>query len=191
MAHRNDRTVRAGDAEFRTGDFVRVAGVPLRSEEESGPDPQKNDHLWLTVRAGEIGEIRIALTTWSVPSLAAGVDPRVQLAVVSTRWTALPPAGISPGGRVDYEAICRDTGFSFRPHDAASIVREIVGRFSRAIFAEAWGELYVREHVGIHQVHSRRSSLALPTNVLGRDGALRLYFDGGDAELVMLKFNGQ
>ena len=47
-----------------------------------------------------------------------------------------------------------------------------IGR-SRATFFEAWGELYFRNQLGIHQVHSRRASCSVPQDHIGRDGAIR------------------
>ena len=40
-------------------------------------------------------------------------------------------------------------------------------KMKRAVRAEVWGELYAREHLGIHQIHSRRASCARAAS-LGR-----------------------
>ena len=61
----------------------------------------------------------------------------------------------------------------------------------RAILVEAWGELYVRNHLGIHQVHSRRASCSVPKEYLGRDGAIRFYFPNATAEMLLFKYCGQ
>lgn len=45
---------------------------------------------------------------------------------------------------------------------------------------------------GIHQVHRRRASSNVPTNYVGRDGALRFYFrEGFSSEMVLFKYFGQ
>lgn len=68
----------------------------------------------------------------------------------------------------------------------------LVEKTSRAIFIEAWGELYLRNKPGIHQVHSRRASCSVPQDYVGRDGAIRYYFkDTGIAEMLLFKYCGQ
>ena len=62
----------------------------------------------------------------------------------------------------------------------------------RALFIEAWGELYIRNHLGIHQVHSRRASCSVRQDYKGRDGALRFYYGGNaTAEMLLFKYCGQ
>lgn len=42
------------------------------------------------------------------------------------------------------------------------------------------------------KIHSRRASCAVPGDLRGRDGALRFYFESGQAtELFLFKFCGQ
>ena len=60
-----------------------------------------------------------------------------------------------------------------------------------SVFVEAWGELYVRVHVGIHQVHSMRASCSVARDLIGRDGAIRFYFGDGTAEMLLFKYCGQ
>jgi hypothetical protein len=61
----------------------------------------------------------------------------------------------------------------------------------RTTFIEAWGELYVRTHIGIHQVHSMRASCSVLRDYVGRDGAIRFYFPEGTAEMLLFKYCGQ
>ncbi len=56
---------------------------------------------------------------------------------------------------------------------------------------EAWGEFYVRNHIGLHQVHSRRASCSVLKDYQGRDGAIRFYFQDGTAEMLLFKYCGQ
>ena len=61
-----------------------------------------------------------------------------------------------------------------------------------AIRAEVWGELYATDHIGVHQVHSRRASCAVTTDLKSRDGALKLYYPQDNlAEAFLFKFCGQ
>jgi hypothetical protein len=65
-------------------------------------------------------------------------------------------------------------------------------KITRAIFIEVWGELYVRTHVGIHQVHSMRASCSVPRDYIGRDGAIRFYFpENARTEVLLFKYCGQ
>ena len=83
------------------------------------------------------------------------------------------------------------------PTEFATIEREaleqlLLEKTRRATFVEAWGELYVRAHIGIHQVHSRRAGLAVPRDVIRKDGAVCFYFERPNhRELLLLKFEGQ
>jgi hypothetical protein len=57
---------------------------------------------------------------------------------------------------------------------------------------EAWGVPYHRAQPGLHQIHSRRASASVETDLRGRDGAVRFYFDEDQrVELALLKFAGQ
>jgi hypothetical protein len=63
---------------------------------------------------------------------------------------------------------------------------------TQAGLIEAWGAPYHRAQPGLHQIHSRRASSAVPEDLRGRDGAVRFYFDEDQrSELALLKFSGQ
>ena len=85
---------RAGGS-FRRGEFMRVAGWPNGYSIERKLDMRRIDHLTILVRAGIFGPIEIALNTYSLRSLSAGHNPRIRVAVFSSHWNALPPAGVS------------------------------------------------------------------------------------------------
>jgi hypothetical protein len=67
----------------------------------------------------------------------------------------------------------------------------LTAKAKAAVFIEAWGELYVRTHLGIHQVHSMRASCSVARDFVGRDGAIRFYFLDGTADLLLFKYCGQ
>jgi hypothetical protein len=174
------------------GEFVHVAGIPIAFAAETDPVPSNIDHFWITIGMGGDEPIRIALSTHSRQNAAAGFDPRVRVGVVRSAWKELPATGV---------LACR--GFDYREIDAAGLVTYIkyerpaleallAEKAGRAIFIEAWGEFYVRNHCGIHQVHSRRASCSVLQDYTGRDGAIRFYF-GGDAaaEMLLFKYCGQ
>ena len=172
------------------GQFVRIAGEPAGFEIERERDPRRIDHLWILVRAGRFGLLRITINTSSLRNRDLGFDARIRLAVLESRWNELPVAGVVVSEPVDYATIAGHDS-PFPGYERVALEALIGEKVARAVFIEAWGELYLRGHSGIHQVHSRRASHAFTTNYVGRDGAVRLYFEEGRAEMLLFKFYGQ
>ena len=171
--------------------FVRVVGEPIRSAVEYDRDPAQIDHIYVTIRAGKYGILRIAINTSSIPNRALGLNPNVQTAVVSSSWVAPPESGVFLAEPFDYAAVEREHDLAFRECDRTALEELLVGKVDAARFIEGWGDLYVRGHAGIHQVHSRRASAAFPIDRIGRDGGLRFYFADGRTEMLLFKFFGQ
>jgi hypothetical protein len=177
---------------LQRGAFVRVAGTPVSYTIERNPDASRTDHLTMTVRAGEFGVVAIALSTYSLRSLDAGCDPRIRLAIIESNLSALPSAGVSPSAGLDYSILEAQNAIVYREYERSALESLLIEKISRAVLIEGWGEFYVRSHIGIHQVHSRRASGAVQTNYVGRDGALRFYFNEHRvSELLLFKFSGQ
>jgi hypothetical protein len=175
----------------RQGEFVRVAGEPSAFAAETDKVPSNIDHFWITIRTGSPGLLRIALSTHSRSNAAAGFDPRMRLGVVGSEWLQLPEAGVFSCHRLDYADIEAATPMTYVEHERPALEELLVKRSERAIFIEAWGELYLRTHLGIHQVHSRRTSCSVRENYTGRDGAIRFYFPAGISEMLLFKYCGQ
>lgn len=172
--------------------YVVVAGEFASAAVEHDADERKVDHVWIEIRAGEYGRLQIALSTCSRQSRAAGFDPRVRLAIVQSRWSELPAAGIKAASSFDYATVDRESDVDYVAHERPALEQMLIEKARRAFFIEAWGEFYVRTHAGIHQVHSRRASLAVTQDVVGKDGALRVYFrEPNVSELLLFKFTGQ
>jgi hypothetical protein len=171
--------------------YVHVAGEVASVAVETDSDPRKIDHVWLTLRAGEFGRVQVALSTCSRQSAAAGLDPRVSLGVVASSWQQLPVAGLAVATGLDYAALEGEQPIDYVPTERPALERLLLAKARRAILAEAWGQFYVRAHLGVHQIHSRRASLAVPRDHVGQDGALRFYFDTGLCEMLLFKFAGQ
>ena len=95
------------------GKLVRVAGTPVRFEVERHIDQKKIDHVWLHVKARDHGTIRISLNTWSLKSFESGYDPRIRIAVVTSRWRKLPALGIFPSNGLDYAVFRQQTPTAF------------------------------------------------------------------------------
>ena len=183
---------RVSDLESWRDQFVRVAGQPTGVDFERNSDPARNDHLWITILAGRFGSLRIALSTLSLKNQAAGFDPRMRVAVLPGSWMQLPEAGIFPSAPFDYAAIAPPETNVFREYEPETLEELVLQKANRAIFVEGWGDLYLRSHLGIHQVHSRRASRVVPADHVGRDGAVSFYFPEDTAsELLLLKFYAQ
>jgi hypothetical protein len=177
---------------FRPGEFVRVAGPPMGYTIERKVDARRIDHLIIQVRAGGFGLLEIALNTYSLRSLNVGSDPRLRVAVVSSHWSALPPAGVSRSGGLNYSTLEVKNRIVFQELARSTLEFLMIEKLNRSQLIEGWGEFYLRVHSGIHQVHSRRASRAVPADYLERDGAIRFYFkQNGLAELLLFKFCGQ
>jgi hypothetical protein len=180
------------DLAAHRGKIVRVGGDPVGYRLESNPDARRIDHLTIIVRAANFGIAEMALNTYSLRNLDAGFDPRIRVAIVPSTWAALPPSGISPSAGLDYSSFEAANRVVYREFERKSLEEMLIAKVKTSLFIEGWGELYLQPRVGIHQVHSCRASQAVPTNYVGRDGALRFHFkEGFRAELLLLKFSGQ
>jgi hypothetical protein len=153
--------------------------------------PANIDHFWITVGLGVGEPIRVALSTHSRQNANAGFDPRMRLGLVASTWSELPPAGLAKSGCLDYRAIEAASPVSYAEIDRLALELLLTNKAKAAMLVEAWGELYVRTHLGVHQIHSMRASCSVARDVVGRDGAIRFYFDGGQAELLLFKYCGQ
>jgi len=165
--------------------------VPVRFEVEQHDDPERIDHVWLHLKAGVAGVYRVSLNTWSLMSFKLGYDPSIWVAIVHSPWNELPPLGIFPSNGLDYAEIPINDSGAFRVYDRVGLERLIGSSFKRATLVEAWGEVYSRDHRGLHQVHSRRASAAIATDHVGRDGGVRFYYQDMVSELFLFKFFGQ
>ena len=173
--------------------YVVVAGEIASAVVEEEEDERKIDHVWITVRAGDFGRVDISLSTTSRQSRALGLDPRVRVGIIRSGWTELPEAGVRPiTGPLDYATLEADQSIDYTPLERTAVERLLIDKARRAIFVEGWGEFYIRAHIGIHQIHSRRASNAVPRDVVGQDGAIRFYFrERHTSEMLLFKFDGQ
>ena len=172
--------------------YVSVVGEIASVAIESNDDSAKIDHVWISVRAGEYGRVQVSLSTASRQSRAAGFDPRVRVGVIPSAWTELPPAGLRVTAPLDYGLLEAAHRVVYAPFERVVVEQLLLEKARRAIFVEAWGEFYVRAHIGIHQIHSRRASYAVPRDVIGKDGAIRFYYTEANAsEMLLFKYDGQ
>ena len=180
------------DFAFRADEFVRGAGEIVSFVAEADLNPDKIDHFWITIRAGAFGLVRISISTWSLKHAADGFDPRMRVGIVPATWMDLPESGLFPAAGLDYGDLERGQAVTYREIERLPLEKLLQEKAGRAIFAEAWGALYLRDRLGIHQIHSRRASCSVRTDYRGRDGALRLYYRENSAtEMLLFKYCGQ
>ena len=191
MPHRHRHPRRHAYPDLSHGDLVHVAGTPIAFAAEIDRVPANIDHFWITVGTGSGEPIRIALSTHSRQNAAAGFDPRMRVGIIASAWRELPPAGLVKSTGLDYRQIEAATPVACVEYERPALERLLTEKTTRAIFIEAWGELYVRNHLGLHQVHSMRASCSVARDYTGRDGAIRFYFNDGRAELLLFKYCGQ
>jgi hypothetical protein len=174
------------------GEIVHVAGTPIAFAAETDRVPANIDHFWITIGMGTGEPLRIALSTHSRQNAAAGFDPRLRIGMVASVWKELPPAGLLKSAGLDYHQIEVASEVTYIEYARPELEALLLDKTRRAIFIEAWGELYVRTHIGIHQVHSMRASCSVLRDFVGRDGAIRFFFaEDARAELLLFKYCGQ
>lgn len=172
--------------------FVHVTGVPYFVEREPVVDPEKLDHVWITLEAPPYGRLRAVINTVSRLNRAGGFDPRVRVGIVKSTWTEKPAPGLLEEPGQDYGLIEASMNVFYEHYEHEPLADLIIERAKRAVRAEVWGDLYAQDHLGIHQIHSRRASCAVPIDVKNRDGALQLYYpEENESELFLFKFCGQ
>jgi hypothetical protein len=173
------------------GELVHLGGTSVAFAAEIDRVPANIDHFWISVDARTGEPIRIALSTYSRQNAAAGFDARMRVGIIPSRWSELPPAGIEKFGGLDYPSIEAASPTDYVEYERPALEILLSDKAKRAVFIEAWGELYVRTHVGIHQVHSMRASCSVPRDLIRRDGAIRFYFPDGTAQMLLFKYCGQ
>jgi hypothetical protein len=181
-----------GDVALRQEDFVLGAGEIIRYAPEFDLDPEKIDHFWISIRAGEVGPVQISVNTRSLKHFAEGFDPRMRVAVLPGAWTKLPPAGLVRVRGLNYTKLESEFPLVYEAMERPALEHLLSAKCRRAIFVEAWGAFYLRAGVGIHQVHSRRASCSVRTDYVGRDGAIRFsYRENSATEMLLFKYCGQ
>ncbi|MEP6668208.1 MAG: DUF2278 family protein [Chthoniobacter sp.] len=172
--------------------FVHVRGVPYTVAVEESEDPLKIDHVYLNVEVPPFGRLRVAINTLSRASREAGFDPRIRVGIIQSTYTEKPLPSLEECNGLDYAKQDEKHGVKYEIYEQAALTEMLVTKMKVAIRAEIWGELYARDHLGIHQVHCRRASKAVPVDVPNRDGALKLFYPQDNAtEAFLFKFDGQ
>ena len=172
--------------------FVHVRGVPYTVAVEESDDPLKIDHVWLTLEVPPFGRLRASINTLSRLNRDAGFDPRVRVGIVRSTYTEKPAIGLEECVGLDYATHEKKHNVFYETYEREALTEMLVTKMKVAIRAEIWGELYARDHLGIHQIHCRRASCAVALDITNRDGVLKLYYPQDNlAEAFLFKFCGQ
>lgn len=177
---------------IRPGDFVRVVGENVSVELEYNEHPEKIDHVWVGLEVPDYGRVRLSVNTRSQRNHLAGFDARVRVGVFREAFVETPVAGIFRCPGLDYGELETRHNVFYETFEQEPMETLLLGKLKNAPVVEAWGEIYLQSHIGIHQIHSRQASCAVETALTGRDGALRLYLpEQGCTEMLLFKFCGQ
>jgi hypothetical protein len=172
--------------------MARVAGDVVRFDIENSQREENVDHVYASIDAGLQSPVTISLNTLSFRNRVAGHDPRIRLGILRWRWTHLPPRGLYPLEFFDYDTVELIENVEYRVLERSAMEEYFALRCANCRRIEAWGVPYHRTQPGLHQIHSRRASASVDSDLRGRDGAVRFYFDEDQrVELAMLKFAGQ
>ncbi len=174
-------------------DFVHAVGGDLQARSEDHPNPEFIDHVWITMETGSPDRLTVAVNTLSRRNRDAGFDPRVRLGILRGTWQHLPGRGVVRWQGFDYEEIEAGANLFFEHYERSALEELLLSTSARAILLEVWGAPYHhRRHPGIHQIHSRRASCAVPENIRNLDGALQFSFaEEQETALFLFKFCGQ
>ena len=172
--------------------FVHIRGVPYTVAIEESDDPLKIDHVYLNVEVPPFGRLRACINTLSRLNRDAGFDGRIRVGIVRSTYTEKPSPGLEECAGLDYAKQEEKHNIFYEFYEHAPLTEMLVAKMKAAIRVEIWGELYARDHLGVHQIHSRRASCAVSLDLKGRDGALKLYYPQENlAEAFLFKFCGQ
>ena len=150
------------------------------------------DHVWLTLDIGHGLEIRASLNTLSRRNRDAGFEPRIRVGMLRSTWDKLPESGVFDADPLDYSILEQQANIFYEYRDQKQMEVLLPEKTKRSILVEIWGDIYAHNHIGIHQIHSRRASCAVSGDMAGRDGALKFYYAEENAcELLLFKFCGQ
>ncbi len=169
-----------------------MVGTVVKFEIESPKRPENLDHVFVNLDAGVSAPIVLSINTLSFRNRMAGHDARIRAGVLRHVWQKPPSPGLYSLESFDYGTVEFLEPVEYRELERTEVEDFFAGHCSSCRLVEAWGVPYHRSQPGLHQIHSRRASCAVPEDLIGRDGAVRFYFDEGRiSELVLLKFCGQ
>ena len=173
--------------------LVRAIGAVRGARREPAADPAGIDHVWLTLEAGLASPIEVAINTVSRRNRDAGFDSRIQVGKSKEPWIALPEIGVKSLARFSYAEEEARANIVYEFCERETVEAILLEAADTCLRAEIVGTPYHRRPlVGIHQIHARSASCAVPENIRGLDGAIRFFFAfPREAHRFFFKFCGQ
>ncbi len=155
-------------------------------------NPEKVDHVWIRIQVKDLGRFLVVINTFSIRNHTAGFDARIAVGRYRTEDATPPPAGLEPMDRFDYGEQEKAANIFYEHLDREGMETLLLESSRSAAMLTAWGDFFCRNTMGIHQVHSRRQSCAVPQDVRGRDGGVTFYYaEPAHSVTFFFKFCGQ
>ena len=129
------------DLSFRADEFVVGAGEPIGFQVESDIDSRKIDHVWVTIRAGRFGPLRVSINTYSLKHAADGFDPRMRVGALTSSWSELPESGIFPVAGLDYAELERAQVIEYREMERTALETMLKARGGSGDFRGSLGRV--------------------------------------------------
>ncbi len=173
--------------------LVRAVGVVRQARIEPAAHDADIDHVWFLLEAGLAQPIQVAVNTRSRRSRDAGFDASVRLGRQREPWVDLPAIGVEPIDRFSYADAETRANFFYETLARPQLEQILLDAGIGCLRLEVIGTPYHRRPlVGLHQIHSRRASCAVPEDLDGLDGALRFWFAfPRETHTMFFKFCGQ
>lgn len=173
--------------------LVCACGDVVYAKVEEAVRSELVDHVWIRLDSGMGVPIETSINTWSLKNEEAGFDPRIRAGVVRGGWESLPLRGVQPMRKgFDYAHVEAAENVYYEHLDRSEMEDLLVSKATHCLKMEVWGMPYQRPRPGIHQIHSRRASCAVSTDIIGSDGGIKFYFaDHRTTEMWLFKFCGQ
>jgi hypothetical protein len=178
---------------FATGKplYAHVVGTLMNVKMEPSALPDRSDHVLLTLDVPPCGSVTLSVNTLSRLNRNANFDPHVRVAIVKTSYAGMPEPFIEEAMGLGYATVEAQFHPRWESYERDPLADLLMAKARAALRIEAWGEIYRAQHLGLHQIHSRRASCAVKTDIIGHDGALRFYLPEGHAAMFLFKFCGQ
>jgi hypothetical protein len=171
--------------------YAHVVGTVAKAELEVASTPDRVDHVWITLDVPPCGSVLLSVNTLSRLNRREGFDPTVRVAIVKTSYAGMPEPFIEEAMGLDYATVEAQFHPRWEHYEHDPLADLLMSKARAALRVEAWGEISHDPHLGLHQIHSRRASRAVKTDLIGHDGALRFYLPDGHAEMFLFKYCGQ
>jgi hypothetical protein len=175
--------------------LVVACGGELEARIEESHRDDRVDHVWITMDCGFQPRVLVSVNTRSLRNAEEGFDARVRVGMVRGENEHLPPRGMMALTAFDYADVEAQNNVFYETKTREEMELLLFHHCEEAVVLQAWGAPYRRrKHPGLHQIHSRRASCAVATDLQGLDGGLRFFYrdaTGIRSVTLLMKFCGQ